>query len=175
MNISEFQNFKNYWVISKFLGGFLASFQLLELRNLKFFSRCFSRCVQSNSMSKRIEAVKHAHQTRWRLCDITLNCGDPRSALVKKILILQKWNLQKPKKSIYRLALGGRITLSYRRRFFKSDLTSPFFLFSTCSDCLDIRAARTLLDNDHYAMDKLKRRVLEYLAVRQLKTSLKVI
>uniref|UniRef100_A0A669EX45 Lon protease homolog n=1 Tax=Oreochromis niloticus TaxID=8128 RepID=A0A669EX45_ORENI len=39
--------------------------------------------------------------------------------------------------------------------------------------CLDIRAARTLLDNDHYAMDKLKRRVLEYLAVRQLKTSLK--
>ncbi|KAF3689129.1 Lon protease -like protein 2, peroxisomal [Channa argus] len=40
-------------------------------------------------------------------------------------------------------------------------------------DCLDIRAARTVLDNDHYAMDKLKRRVLEYLAVRQLKTSLK--
>ncbi|XP_070763320.1 lon protease homolog 2, peroxisomal isoform X1 [Enoplosus armatus] len=40
-------------------------------------------------------------------------------------------------------------------------------------DCLDIRAARTILDNDHYAMDKLKRRVLEHLAVRQLKTSLK--
>ncbi|XP_060932092.1 lon protease homolog 2, peroxisomal [Limanda limanda] len=40
-------------------------------------------------------------------------------------------------------------------------------------DCLDIRSARTLLDNDHYAMEKLKRRVLEYLAVRQLKTSLK--
>ncbi|XP_019960152.2 lon protease homolog 2, peroxisomal isoform X1 [Paralichthys olivaceus] len=40
-------------------------------------------------------------------------------------------------------------------------------------DCLDIRSARTLLDNDHYAMEKLKRRVLEYLAVRQLKSSLK--
>ncbi|CAL8357464.1 unnamed protein product [Lota lota] len=40
-------------------------------------------------------------------------------------------------------------------------------------DRLDIGAARVLLDNDHYAMDKLKRRVLEYLAVRQLKTSLK--
>nr|XP_057944134.1 lon protease homolog 2, peroxisomal isoform X3 [Doryrhamphus excisus] len=40
-------------------------------------------------------------------------------------------------------------------------------------DCLDIRAARTLMDNDHYALDKLKRRVLEYLAVRQLKASLK--
>ncbi|KAL7978927.1 hypothetical protein Chor_013416 [Crotalus horridus] len=40
-------------------------------------------------------------------------------------------------------------------------------------DCLDIRAARILLDNDHYAMQKLKKRVLEYLAVRQLKNNLK--
>lgn len=47
-------------------------------------------------------------------------------------------------------------------------------MFLRSADCLDIGAARTLLDNDHYAMDKLKRRVLEYLAVRQLKTSLKV-
>ncbi|KAI4825186.1 hypothetical protein KUCAC02_020877 [Chaenocephalus aceratus] len=46
-------------------------------------------------------------------------------------------------------------------------------VLSVRKDCLDIRAARTLLDNDHYAMDKLKRRVLEYLAVRQLKTLLK--
>ncbi|XP_073706898.1 lon protease homolog 2, peroxisomal [Garra rufa] len=41
------------------------------------------------------------------------------------------------------------------------------------TDCLDIRAARVHLDNDHYAMEKLKRRVLEYLAVRQLKSTLK--
>nr|KAF6410824.1 lon peptidase 2, peroxisomal [Rousettus aegyptiacus] len=41
------------------------------------------------------------------------------------------------------------------------------------TDRLDIRAARVLLDNDHYAMEKLKKRVLEYLAVRQLKSSLK--
>ncbi|XP_059362559.1 lon protease homolog 2, peroxisomal [Carassius carassius] len=41
------------------------------------------------------------------------------------------------------------------------------------TDCLDIPAARVLLDNDHYAMEKLKRRVLEYLAVRQLKSTLK--
>ncbi|XP_057231639.1 lon protease homolog 2, peroxisomal [Malurus melanocephalus] len=40
-------------------------------------------------------------------------------------------------------------------------------------DRLEIRAARIVLDNDHYAMDKLKKRVLEYLAVRQLKNNLK--
>ncbi|XP_053772165.1 lon protease homolog 2, peroxisomal isoform X1 [Desmodus rotundus] len=41
------------------------------------------------------------------------------------------------------------------------------------TDRLDIRAARALLDSDHYAMEKLKKRVLEYLAVRQLKNDLK--
>lgn len=41
------------------------------------------------------------------------------------------------------------------------------------TDRLEIRAARILLDNDHYAMEKLKKRVLEYLAVRQLKNNLK--
>ncbi|XP_078256545.1 lon protease homolog 2, peroxisomal [Rhinoraja longicauda] len=41
------------------------------------------------------------------------------------------------------------------------------------TDRLDLRAARVLLDSDHYAMQKLKRRVLEYLAVRQLKNNLK--
>ncbi|NP_001126515.1 lon protease homolog 2, peroxisomal [Pongo abelii] len=41
------------------------------------------------------------------------------------------------------------------------------------TDRLDIRAARILLDNDHYAMEKLKKRVLEYLVVRQLKNNLK--
>uniref|UniRef100_A0A4W3JB02 Lon peptidase 2, peroxisomal n=1 Tax=Callorhinchus milii TaxID=7868 RepID=A0A4W3JB02_CALMI len=41
------------------------------------------------------------------------------------------------------------------------------------SDRLDLHAARVLLDNDHYAMQELKKRVLEYLAVRQLKNNLK--
>ena len=38
---------------------------------------------------------------------------------------------------------------------------------------LDITKAREDLDVDHYGLDKVKRRVLEYLAVRQLKNSLK--
>ncbi|XP_046385747.1 lon protease homolog 2, peroxisomal-like [Ischnura elegans] len=40
-------------------------------------------------------------------------------------------------------------------------------------ETIDIQKARKDLDADHYAMDKLKRRVLEYLAVRQLKNSLR--
>ena len=36
-------------------------------------------------------------------------------------------------------------------------------------DNLDIRKARTVLDDDHYALEKPKRRIIEYLAVRKLK------
>ncbi len=37
------------------------------------------------------------------------------------------------------------------------------------TDNLDIAAARTILDEDHYDLDKVKQRILEFLAVRQLR------
>jgi ATP-dependent Lon protease len=40
-------------------------------------------------------------------------------------------------------------------------------------DNLDIAKARTFLENDHYGLDKVKRRILEYLAVRKLKKDMK--
>lgn len=36
-------------------------------------------------------------------------------------------------------------------------------------DSLDINQAKKILDEDHYGLDKIKRRILEYLAVRQLR------
>ena len=36
-------------------------------------------------------------------------------------------------------------------------------------DNLDIKAARAILDEDHYNLDKVKQRILEFLAVRQLR------
>lgn len=40
-------------------------------------------------------------------------------------------------------------------------------------ETLDIIVAREELDKDHYGMEKLKKRILEYLAVRQLKSDIK--
>ncbi len=37
------------------------------------------------------------------------------------------------------------------------------------ADNLDVREARTVLDEDHYDLDKIKARILEFLAVRQLR------
>jgi len=40
---------------------------------------------------------------------------------------------------------------------------------TTSDDRLDLRHARRVLDDDHYDLEKVKERILEYLAVRQLK------
>jgi len=40
---------------------------------------------------------------------------------------------------------------------------------TTTEDQLDIERAETILNEDHYGLDKVKRRILEYLAVRKLK------
>ena len=40
-------------------------------------------------------------------------------------------------------------------------------------DVLDIKKAKKVLDEDHYDLEKVKERILEYLAVRKLKTDMK--
>ncbi|MBW4056432.1 MAG: endopeptidase La [Proteobacteria bacterium] len=40
-------------------------------------------------------------------------------------------------------------------------------------DSLDIARAKTILDNDHFYLDKIKERILEFLAVRKLKKKMK--
>ncbi|KAA3656869.1 MAG: endopeptidase La, partial [Calditrichaeota bacterium] len=41
------------------------------------------------------------------------------------------------------------------------------------TDNLDIKRAKIVLDEDHYGLEKVKKRILEYLAVRQLKSDMK--
>jgi ATP-dependent Lon protease len=40
-------------------------------------------------------------------------------------------------------------------------------------DVYDLKKARQILDDDHYGMDKIKERILEYLAVLKLKGDMK--
>ncbi|MEM1350256.1 MAG: LON peptidase substrate-binding domain-containing protein, partial [Myxococcota bacterium] len=43
----------------------------------------------------------------------------------------------------------------------------------TTEDKLNIKQAREILDEDHYDLDKVKKRIIEYLAVRKLKADMK--
>lgn len=43
----------------------------------------------------------------------------------------------------------------------------------TTEDNLDLEQARKILDNDHFGLEKVKKRILEYLAVRKLKNDMR--
>jgi ATP-dependent Lon protease len=44
---------------------------------------------------------------------------------------------------------------------------------TSTEDTLDIEKARSVLEQDHYGLDKVKKRILEYLAVRKLKNDMR--
>lgn len=44
---------------------------------------------------------------------------------------------------------------------------------NSSDDRLDVKQAEDILNEDHYGLEKVKKRILEYLAVRQLKTDMK--
>ena len=44
---------------------------------------------------------------------------------------------------------------------------------TTDDECLDIKQAREILEEDHYGLEKIKKRVLEFLAVRKLRKDMK--
>ena len=57
------------------------------------------------------------------------------------------------------------------RNYLETILDLPWSV--STSDTLDLTVSRKILDADHYGMEKVKKRVVEFLAVRQLKNSLK--
>ncbi|MBE5771133.1 MAG: endopeptidase La [Clostridiales bacterium] len=61
----------------------------------------------------------------------------------------------------------GTPEIGVSRTYVEWILDLPWGKFTT--DNLDLKRARRVLDEDHYAMDKVKERVIEYLAVRRMK------
>ncbi|KAK1887276.1 Lon protease like 2 peroxisomal [Dissostichus eleginoides] len=126
-------------------------------------------------LTRQIEGLKLLQKTRKKSPDNEKTVLSVRKALERKL-----HRAKMPEAAL-------KVCLKELKRLKKMPQSMPEFALTrnyldlmvelpwskSTKDCLDIRAARTLLDNDHYAMDKLKRRVLEYLAVRQLKTLLK--
>ncbi|KAK3086517.1 hypothetical protein FSP39_019511 [Pinctada imbricata] len=79
-------------------------------------------------------------------------------AAMKELKRLKKMPQQMPEHAMIRSYLEIMVELPWSK---------------SSKDALDIIQARKDLDADHYGLEKLKKRVLEYLAVRQLKNTLK--
>ncbi|XP_013394100.1 lon protease homolog 2, peroxisomal [Lingula anatina] len=82
----------------------------------------------------------------------------PLKAAMKELKRLKKMPQQMPEHAMIRNYLELMVELPWSK---------------SSVDSLDIIQARKDLDEDHYGLEKLKKRILEYLAVRQLKNTLK--
>ena len=76
---------------------------------------------------------------------------------------------EKANKELDRLSrmAPGTPEIGISRTYVEWIVDLPWGKFTT--DNLDLKRARRILDADHYAMDKVKDRVIEYLAVRRMK------
>jgi len=82
---------------------------------------------------------------------------DADKAALRELDRLGKIPSASPEYSVIRTYLDWLVTLPWS---------------STTEDSLDIEKARKILDEDHYDLEKVKDRILEYLAVRKLKNTL---
>jgi ATP-dependent Lon protease len=82
---------------------------------------------------------------------------DANKAAVRELDRLGKIPSASPEYSVIRTYLDWLVTLPWS---------------VTTEDSLDIDKARKILDEDHYDLEKVKDRILEYLAVRKLKNTL---
>ncbi len=80
---------------------------------------------------------------------------------------------EKARKQLNRLRMMQPASSEYgvTRTYVETLLDIPWMEQTT--DKLNIKNARQILDEDHYDLDKVKKRIIEYLAVRQLKKDMK--
>lgn len=103
--------------------------------------------ADSDEINDLEQKIKSAHMPEHAL-----------KAVMKEIKRLKKMPQQMPEHAMIRNYL---------------ELMSELPWSKSSKDILDIEQARRDLDVDHYGLEKLKKRVLEYFAIRQLKNSLK--
>ena len=102
---------------------------------------------EGESRSEEVQAFKEKLEA--------LNVSDEiRAKIEKQVNQLLKVSNMSPEYSVL-------------RNYVETVLDLPWNVYS--EDCLDIKFAEEILDRDHYGLEKVKERILESLAVRQLR------
>jgi ATP-dependent Lon protease len=100
--------------------------------------------VELSALRKRVEEAKLT--------------GEAKSVADKELKKLTQMNPSSPEYTVSRNYLDWILDLPWN---------------ATTDDNLNIGAARGTLEHDHYGLDKVKKRILEYLAVRKMKNDMR--
>ena len=124
----------------------------IDRNQREFFLRQQLRAIQQE-LGEVDDLEQEMAEYREKASAIGLS-EEAREAVGKQLRRLGTMHPESAESSVVRTWLDWMTTLPW------SKLTE---------DNLDIAAARTILDEDHYNLEKVKRRILEFLAVRQLR------
>lgn len=103
-----------------------------------------------NGSPERKELVEKARTRKWS--------EETKKVFEKELSKLDNLNPQSPDYNVQMTYLQTLVSLPWNEY---------------TEDDLDLHRARRVLDRDHYGMEKVKERILEYIAVLQLKGNLK--
>src|SRR5438477_2731991 len=124
----------------------------LEKGQREFYLRQQLKAIQEELGEGDPEAAE-INELRERLAELTLP-EDVRKAAERELARLEKLPSAAAEYGVIRTYLDWILTLPWD---------------SVTEDNLDLKHARTVLDEDHYDLEKVKERIIEYLAVAKLR------
>ncbi|MDT8324056.1 MAG: endopeptidase La [Bacteroidota bacterium] len=166
--------------------------ELLETMDMKGFLNklavALSKIIQRQELSQKIQAdvqdsinkAQREYFLREQLRAIKKELGEEKDQLEVDEMRKKLEELDMPaevrkvaEKELSRLTVMSPAAAEYSvtRNYLDWLLEMPWQLRT--EDNLDIRKVKEQLDKDHYGLEKVKKRVLEYLAVRKLKNDMR--
>ena len=124
----------------------------LDLQQKEYFLREQMKVVQ-DELKQISPEDDDVEKIRKAIIEIGLSDED-KTLLLKEVDRLEKTPVMSPEHSIIRTYLDTVVAL-------------PWNILT--KDEIDIKAAEKILDEDHYGLDKIKERILEFLAVKKLR------
>ncbi|MDK8240215.1 MAG: AAA family ATPase, partial [Gemella morbillorum] len=128
----------------------------LDLQQKEYFLREQMKVVQ-DELKQISPEDDDIEKIRKAIIEIGLSDED-KTLLLKEVDRLEKTPVMSPEHSIIRTYLDTVVAL-------------PWNILT--KDEIDIKAAEKILDEDHYGLDKIKERILEFLAVKKLRDDMK--
>jgi len=128
----------------------------IEKNQKEYYLREQMRAIQKE-LGQQDERIAEADEYRERILALGLN-KDIEERMLKEVDRLEKMPSSAAELSVIRTYLDWLVSL-------------PWNIFT--DDCVDIKKAEQILDEDHYGLTKVKERILEFLAVRKLSGKIK--
>ena len=128
----------------------------MEKTQKEYYLREQMKAIQ-DELGEKDERTAEADEYREKLAELDLP-EEVEEKVLKEIDRLEKMPPQAAELTVIRNYIDWLLALPWK---------------TATEDCLDLDQAEKILDEDHYGLEKVKERIIEYLAVRQLAEKLK--